>query len=163
MGIAREKALEIQQEHRDKEAAEEKSVRLSMILTSEAPHLWERLQSEVETQVKEFSESLPEAAQLRAFRLNSNNLTAQTPAFPIIKMEILRTLDSHIQCTVTETRSGLAEPVVRTTPPIDYGLNHNEESCFVLGEKYFSPEELAERLMGQVYEFFRPARNATAV
>ena len=156
MGVAKERATQIQRAREQEKVALQDSVRLSAVVTLGAPRLWDDLQTAIEGMVKEFSTELPEAKNLRSDRLNSNNLTVQTTAFPLIKVEILRTPEGYLQSTITETKHGLAETRVRrTNQEIGFTVDRNGEACFTYGERPLTAQQLAEELMEPVFEFFR--------
>ena len=156
MGVAKEWASQIHERREQKKTAQEESIRVAATIANGAPRLWDQLQSEVEDMVKEFSSELPEAKYLRADRLNSNNLTVQTTAFPLIKVEVLRTPEGYLQSTVSETKHGLAETRTRRTRElIGYTLDDSGEVCFTYGARHLTAQQLAEDIMEPVVAFFK--------
>lgn len=158
MGIAKEWASQIRESREQRDAAEQQALRKSLAIESGAPALWNELQTEIESIVKEFCAELPEAKGLGAARLNSNNLTVQTIAFPIIKVEMIRDSNGYIRSTVTETKHGLAETRVRQSQqPIGYTTGRDGKAYFSYGEMSLTPQQLAKELMQPVFTFFKEA------
>jgi len=128
------------------------------IVANHSYGLWDSLVSHLETDTKEFAASLPLAKEknLQAVRLNANNLTIMTNAFPIIKFEILYS-GRGVEGTLEETFSGLSETRTRKLRMIGFTVDHNLQPCFTDGERHLAPSQLAEQLMERVAEFFEKA------
>jgi hypothetical protein len=154
MGVAKERALQIQEQREQEAASKQEAVRVGLTISNKAPDLWETLCAALAAETKEFADSLSEAKHLRSDRFNSNNLTVQTTVFPMIKVEIIRGSDGYIRSRVTETKHGLGETRVRESKPIGFTVDHQNAPCFSYGERPMQPQELAEELMEPVFSFF---------
>jgi hypothetical protein len=158
VGVGKEWASQIKEQQERKEAKSREAFRRAEICAKGAPQLWERLQTAVEEIVREFAAELPAAKGLRSDRLNGNNLTVQTIAFPIIKVEILRTLDDAVQSRILELPQGLAEPRIRQSNKIWFTVGNDDQVYFTDGSRLYTPETLAKEFMMVVFDFFKQLR-----
>jgi hypothetical protein len=129
------------------------------IVANHADQLWETLVFHLESDTKEFAAALPLAKEkdLQALRLNQNNITIMTRAFPLIKFEIIYQRGVSITGVLQETYSGLGETRTCKLNRIGFTADSKLQPCFTDGERYLHPKQVAEELMERVAEFFEKA------
>ncbi len=130
-----------------------------LIVANHSGDLWESIVSHLETLTRDFTAALPLAkeSQLQAHRLNANNVTIMTNAFPLIHFEIIYSRGVGISGLLRETFSGLGETRERRLRKIGFTVDRNSQPCLTDGERYLHPSQVAEELMDKVAEFFDKA------
>ncbi len=159
MGWADERAAQIKTALADDAARTSALLERRVIVSNYAGDLWEALVVELERLTKEFAAALPLAKErnLQALRLNENNLTIMTNAFPLIKFQLLYDRGAGISGTLTETFSGMSETRTRKLRTVGFTTDRDLQPCLTDGSRYLPPSLVAEELMEKVAEFFEKA------
>jgi hypothetical protein len=131
----------------------------SEVVKNNADALWEMVVSELEKIAPEFREGLPAAqtSDLRAERLNANNLTISTRVYPLLHLQIIYHQGIGIDGELRKTYSGLEPMQVARLSMIRFTVDPQLRPWFTDGELYLHPAQVAEELMEQVAQFFEDA------
>jgi len=129
------------------------------VVATNADALWEMVKSEVERLTHEFRKGLPAAqtSDLRAERLNANNLTVSTRVYPLLRFEIIYRQGKGIDAEIRKIYSSLEPAKVATLSTIRFAVDPELRPWFTDGELYLHPAQVAEELMEQVAQFFEDA------
>lgn len=160
MSWAQDRAARIKQEQDALIARQERAIKANEIIARNANQLWELLVSALQKETKEFADNLPLAKQsnLRADRLNANNLTISSQVFPIIRLEIVYNRDAQcIEREMTTIYHGLGEQRSETLTDIRFTVDSDMQPCFTNVTRYLSPAQMAEDTMESVAGFFEYA------
>ncbi len=159
MGWAQERVAQIKAKEEAVNIREERATAAKTVVSNNADGLWEMLVLLLEKHTTEFADSLPLAKEknLRANRLNSNNLTISTQVFPLLHFEIIYTRGAYVDAMIRKIYHGLGEPRNLRLSPIRFTVDHDMQPCFTDGERFLHPNQVAEELMEQVADFFETA------
>ncbi len=158
MGWAEERVAQIKAAQETEAAKNQRTLHAQAVIRNSADDLWELLVSHLESNTKEFANALPLAKErnLRADRLNSNNLTISTQVAPLIHFEIIYSRGAHVD-GLLRTCASLGETREIKLNKIRFTVDSDLKPCFTDGERLLHPAKVAEELMEKVAEFFENA------
>jgi len=159
MSWAQERSARIKAAGEQAEVARQDAKGASKVISTNADAMWEMVESELERIVLEFRGGLPAAqtTDLRAERVNTNNLTISTRVYPVLRLEIIYHPGIGIDGEIRKIYSGLESPQVAKLNMIRFALDPQLRPWFTDGEHYLHPAQVAEELMEEVAKFFEVA------
>jgi hypothetical protein len=159
MSWAQDKAARIKTAEEQAGVARQDAKNSREVIAANGSALWEMAVSEIERIVGELRDELPEAQRidLRAERLNVNNLTVSTRVYPLLRLEIIYHPGAGIDGEIRKIYSGLEPPQVAGLNMVRFAVDPQLRPWFTDGEHYLHPTQVAEELMEQVAQFFEEA------
>jgi hypothetical protein len=168
MGYAQERASQILELQADRTRDEEAAREARDVVDNSGEELFGFFVSCMETEAKEFKETLPAAqrAGLKALRLNDQHLRVQTFARPLVSLDVFYQTDRatgsqarsarsphrrlHWEFTLT-SRSG-RKRIIKDT--VWFAVDQDLQPVFSMDDRSLEPSKLAEELFGMIADVF---------
>lgn len=127
----------------------------SSATTKYTPGMWSSLIETLKSEVCKFSKLEKSAQGLTVSTLSDTHLLIQTAAFPIIKVNIMKTCDGFVSLDMTQIISGFGPARQAKPQRFRFTVDDQLSPCFVDkdGQQY-TAELLAEEILKPIFSFF---------
>ena len=154
MSSEERKVQEIQQRRGQEDLDRQWTFGATRVVQDNADHLWTALINAVKSEVEKFSKLEPSAKDLRASMQNSRHLLVHTSQFPLVKLNIRRTIGGYVSADLTHIKHSMGVPEEWAPVQIYFGVDRNSRPCFEIDDSEGTPLEAAEALLDSTFRLF---------